>query len=170
MADELAKIPGVDAVVFGHTHNQVAEIRIGGVLLTQPKNWAISLARVDIRTGIETGRRLSIAVEKSRVMPVTNATEADPEITRLAMPYHQFTERYLNSIVGEAKSGIDARESRIEDTAMIDAIHAVQLHYAKADVSFASSFNPRAAIPRGRHRSTDCCAVSLRQRTLRNRR
>ena len=80
---------------------------------------------------------------------MTNATEADPEITQLAMPYHQITERYLNSIVAEAKSGIDASESRIKDTAMIDAIHAVQLHYAKADVSFASSFNPRAAIPRG---------------------
>jgi 2',3'-cyclic-nucleotide 2'-phosphodiesterase/3'-nucleotidase len=44
---------------------------------------------------------------------------------------------------------MSAATSRVEDTAMIDAVHRVQLHYAKADVSFASSFNPRAAISKG---------------------
>ena len=149
MADELAKVPGVHAVIFGHTHNQVSEMHIGGALLTQPKNWAMSLARVDLEMESKPEGGYTLLAKKSRVIPVTNATEADPEITRLAMPYHEITERYLNSVVAEAKSGIDASESRIKDTAMIDAVHAVQLHYAKADVSFASSFNPRAAIPRG---------------------
>jgi hypothetical protein len=41
--------PGVDAIVFRHTHNQVGEMRIGEVLLTQPKNWAISLSRMDVK-------------------------------------------------------------------------------------------------------------------------
>jgi 2',3'-cyclic-nucleotide 2'-phosphodiesterase/3'-nucleotidase len=149
MADELAKVPGVDAVVFGHTHNQVAEMQIGGVLLTQPKNWAISLARVDLQVESKPEGGYKVTAKKSRLIPVTSATEADPEITRLAGPYHRITERYLNSVVSQAKSDMDASESRIKDTAMIDAIHTVQMHYAKADVSFASSFNPRAAILRG---------------------
>ena len=49
MAQELAKIKGVDAIIFGHTHNQVEEHRIGDVLLTQPKNWGLSLARLELK-------------------------------------------------------------------------------------------------------------------------
>jgi hypothetical protein len=32
----------------------------------------------------------------------------------------------------------------------VDAIHEVQLHYARADVSFSSLFDPRVRVPRGR--------------------
>ena len=148
-ADQIAKLDGVDAMVFGHTHNQVAEIRIGDVLLTQPKNWAMSLARMDIQLESKDGGGYKLISKHSRIIPVTNATEADPELTRLTAPYHELTERYLDTVVAEAKSSIDASESRVKDTAMIDAIQAVQMHYANADVSFASSFNPRAAIPKG---------------------
>jgi 2',3'-cyclic-nucleotide 2'-phosphodiesterase/3'-nucleotidase len=149
MADGLAKVPGVDAIVFGHTHNQVEELRIGGVLLTQPKNWGISLARMDIQLESKPEGGYRITSNASKILPVTTSTEPDPEVMRLATPYHDLTERYLNTVVTQAKADIDAKESRIEDTAMIDAIHAVQMHYAKADVSFASSFNPRAAIRKG---------------------
>ena len=37
----------------------------------------------------------------------------------------------------------------MEDSALIDAIQQVQLYYAKADVSFASSFNARVSVPQG---------------------
>lgn len=149
MTEELAKVPGVDAIVFGHTHNQVEEMRIGDVLLTQPKNWAISLARMDIDLESRPEGGYRITSKRSKIIPVTKSTEPDPEAIRLATPYHNVTERYLNTVVAQAKSDINASESRIRDTAMIDAIHQVQMHYAKADVSFASSFNPRAAIAKG---------------------
>ena len=37
----------------------------------------------------------------------------------------------------------------MEDTAIIDAIERVQLFYSKADVSFASLFNPSVKVPKG---------------------
>jgi 2',3'-cyclic-nucleotide 2'-phosphodiesterase/3'-nucleotidase len=40
-------VPDVDAIVFGHSHSQLAGAMVGNVLLVQPKNWAISLARLD---------------------------------------------------------------------------------------------------------------------------
>ena len=70
MATNLANIQGVDAIVFGHTHNQVEEYRIGDVLLTQPKNWGISLARLRIETRIQTGGRLSRLSKSSKILPV----------------------------------------------------------------------------------------------------
>ena len=44
---------------------------------------------------------------------------------------------------------LSGARGRFEDTALVDAIHEVQLHYAKADVSFASLFQPRVEFPRG---------------------
>jgi 2',3'-cyclic-nucleotide 2'-phosphodiesterase / 3'-nucleotidase len=155
VAQELATIKGVDAIVFGHTHNQVEEYRIGDVLLTQPKNWGISLARVELKVESKPQGGYAVTSRSSRIIPVTNDTEADPEILRMTAPYHELTERYLNTEVAQARQPIDASASRIEDSAIIDAVNKAQLAYAKADVSFASSFNPRAAIPKG--------AVTVRQ-------
>ena len=146
---ELAGIPGVDAIVFGHSHNQVESMHIGDVLLTQPKNWAISLARLDLKLESKPEGGYRVVSKTARLIPVTDKVEADADIMKLAEPYHELTERYLNTVVARAERDITATTSRVEDTAMIDAIHRVQLHYAKADVSFASSFNPRAAIAKG---------------------
>src|SRR5580658_10246364 len=41
------EVPGIDAIVFGHTHQQLASLQIGNVLLMQPKNWGMSLGRMD---------------------------------------------------------------------------------------------------------------------------
>src|SRR5271169_6589731 len=48
MVREIATdVPGIDAIVFGHTHQQLASLQIRDVLLMQPKNWGISLGRMD---------------------------------------------------------------------------------------------------------------------------
>jgi 2',3'-cyclic-nucleotide 2'-phosphodiesterase/3'-nucleotidase len=57
--------------------------------------------------------------------------------------------------VAESSVALDARLSRVEDTALIDAVQQVERYYAKADVSFASSFNLRVTVPKG--------AVTVRQ-------
>ncbi|MBC8164459.1 MAG: 5'-nucleotidase C-terminal domain-containing protein, partial [Bryobacteraceae bacterium] len=144
------QVPGIDAVIFGHTHAQVNELRANGVLLTQPKNWGMSLARLDFFLESSAGGQgWRVKSKSSRVIPVTPQVAADAAVLNLARPYHEVTERYLDSPVAQATSTIDASVSRIEDTPIIDAIQAVQLHYAQADVSFTSSFNPRARIPQG---------------------
>ena len=145
----LAGIPGVDAIVFGHTHNQVPEMRIGDVLLTQPKNWGISLSRMDVKLQSKPEGGYRVVSKSSRLIPAGMNVTADSEILNMAAPYHQVTEKYLNTVVTQADQAFDASTSRIEDTTIIDAIHRVQLHFAKADVSFASSFNLRAAVSKG---------------------
>ena len=51
--------------------------------------------------------------------------------------------------MAEARVALSGARGRFEDTALVDAIHEVQLHYAAAQVSFASLFQTRVAIPRG---------------------
>src|SRR5699024_3610834 len=90
-----------------------------------------------------------VLTKTAKIIPVTDDVQPDAEITQLATPYHELTERYLNTVVANATQDLSAITSRVEDTAVIDAIHLVQVHYSKADVSFASSFNPRAAVSKG---------------------
>jgi 2',3'-cyclic-nucleotide 2'-phosphodiesterase/3'-nucleotidase len=142
-------IPGIDAIVYGHTHQQLPEHRIGDVLLMQPKNWGISLGRVLFKLESRKEGGYRVVSKSSALIPVTKETQPDPEILRIAKPYHELTEAYLNSNVTKADNDMSAAKSRIEDTAIIDAVQTVQLHYAKADVSFSASFNPRAAIAKG---------------------
>jgi 2',3'-cyclic-nucleotide 2'-phosphodiesterase/3'-nucleotidase len=143
------EVPGIDAIVFGHTHQRLASLQIGGVLLMQPKNWGISLGRMDFVLEPRESGRWKIVSKSSRLIPVTRDTEADPKIVAIARPYHELAERYLNTPVAEAPVALDSRLARVEDSALIDAIQQVQLFYTKADVSFASSFNARVSVPKG---------------------
>src|SRR5690606_25915096 len=49
-AAELARqVPEIDVIFLGHTHRELADTAINGVLLTQAKNWATSLAVTKLR-------------------------------------------------------------------------------------------------------------------------
>lgn len=144
-----AGVPGLDAIVFGHTHQEVAGARVGGVLLMQPKNWGISLGRIDFALERAPGGRWMLVSKQSRLIPVTRETAADNRIMEIARPYHEMAERYLDAPVAESPADVDSRLGRVEDIALLDAVHIVQLYYAKADVSFASLFNPRVRVPKG---------------------
>jgi 2',3'-cyclic-nucleotide 2'-phosphodiesterase/3'-nucleotidase len=144
-----AEIPGIDAIVFGHSHQQFASLQIGDVLLMQPKNWGISLGRMDFVLQPKETSGWKIVSKSSRLIPVTRTTPAGARILEIGSPYHELAERYLNTPIAEAPAALDSRLARVEDSALIDAIQQVQLYYSKADVSFASSFNSRVSVPKG---------------------
>jgi len=143
------EVKGIDAIIFGHTHQQLAELNLGGVLLMQPKNWGMSLGRMDLVLDHDVSGAWRIISKTSRLVPVTGATPSDAKVLEIGRPYHELAERYLNTQIADAPVSLDARLARVEDTALLDAVQQVQLFYSKADVSFASAFNTRAAIPKG---------------------
>jgi 2',3'-cyclic-nucleotide 2'-phosphodiesterase/3'-nucleotidase len=140
--------PGLDAIIFGHTHRELEGAKIGNVLLVQPKNWAISLARIDFTLEGKPGA-WKLASKRSRLIPVTDQTPADPAIVELVKPYHDLTERYLNTRIAESPVEMTGSVARVQDTALLDAVQQVQLYYTQADVSLTALFNPRVRIPKG---------------------
>jgi 2',3'-cyclic-nucleotide 2'-phosphodiesterase/3'-nucleotidase len=148
---ELAtQVPEVDAIVFGHSHRELEGRSIGKVLVVQPKNWGISLARLDFTLEPKAGGGWTLAGKKSRLIPVTAETAAAPDILEIAKPYHELAERHLDEPVATSPRELDSALGRVEDTPVIDAIQQVELYYSKADVSFASLFNPSVHVPKGR--------------------
>jgi 2',3'-cyclic-nucleotide 2'-phosphodiesterase/3'-nucleotidase len=143
------KVKGIDAIVYGHTHQQLEEARLGDdVLLHQPKNWGISLGRVDFEMEKVDGR-WRVRSKKAHLIPVTDQVEADARILALARPYHELTEQFLNTPVAESPLDLDGSMGRVADTPLVDAIQQVQLYYSKADVSLTAMFNPRVRFPKG---------------------
>jgi len=154
VAYQIAQIPGIDAVIFGHTHLELGEYRIGPVLLMQPRNWGMSLGEMDF-TLDRGGQGWKIASKTSRVIPVTDKTPADENILALARPYHEAAERYLDAPVAQSPVAMSAALARVEDTPVIDAIQVVEQAEAQAQVSFASAFDVGVKLPQG--------AVTVRQ-------
>lgn len=139
------QIPGIDAIVFGHSHKELAAQSIGKVLVIQPKNAGASLARMDF---VFQGRELR--AKSGRLMPVTASTPAAADVMALARPYEEAAQRYLDTPVATASRDL-------EGDAITDLINRVQLEQSKADVSLATLFDSAARIAKG--------AVTLRQIT-----
>lgn len=146
---DLAKgLPEVDLILYGHSHQTQPGARVGNVLLVQARNWGQSLAVVDLKVAKKDGR-WQVIEKGSQLRPVTDAIAADPEILRIAAPYHEAAEKYLTTPIAESPVELSGARARLEDTALIDAIHEVQLHAAKAQVSFASLFHPGVRVRKG---------------------
>jgi 2',3'-cyclic-nucleotide 2'-phosphodiesterase/3'-nucleotidase len=148
---ELAeRFPQLSAIVYGHSHQREPGRRIGGVLVVQPKNCAADVARVDVVLERDAAgaawRRTSVT---SRLLPVMPETKPDPRVVELVRPYHEAAERDLDAVVAQADTPLSGARGRFEDSALVDAIHAVQLHYANAQVSFTALFQTSVSVPSG---------------------
>ena len=147
---ELAtSVPELDAIMFGHTHNQVEGTLIGNVLVAQPKNFGVSIARLDFTMERKPSGGWSVAEKKSRLIAATAETAAAQDILDTGKPYQELAERYLNTPVASSARAQSAALARVEDSVVVDAIHEAQLAATHADVSFASSFNPGVRFPQG---------------------
>ena len=163
---QAAEVAGVNAVIFGHTHGEVAEVFNGDTLLSQPKNYAGSLARLEFEFKKGAEGKWEMTSRRARLLKSTAETPAKQEILDLAKPYHEATEQYLSAPVAEAPVELSGASGRFEDSALVDAIHEVQLHYTKADVSLSALFNPRLVVHKGPVTVREAAALYVYDNTL----
>jgi 2',3'-cyclic-nucleotide 2'-phosphodiesterase/3'-nucleotidase len=125
--------PGLTAVIFGHTHRSEPGRRVNGVLLVQPRNWAMELARVDIALERDAAGRFRVVGRRAG-----RAGDGQTRRThrRLAPPTRKRPSARLTP--GGRVEGRAERCAPFRDSALVDLIHEAQLHYAGAQVSFAS--------------------------------
>jgi 2',3'-cyclic-nucleotide 2'-phosphodiesterase (5'-nucleotidase family) len=163
------QVPGVDVILMGHTHRVVPSLYVNsdpvtisgsrdpstnrmsypGVLLTQADYWGKHVARVDLYLDKTSDGHWRLRAKSAHTIPVTDRTEADPEILKLAESYDRETENWLGRVIGESAEELHAAVARFRDTAILDLVQRVQLEAGKADVSMVASFNALARIPRG---------------------
>ncbi|MGW1062836.1 bifunctional metallophosphatase/5'-nucleotidase [Micromonospora rubida] len=175
------QVPGIDAILFGHAHNEVVEkfvtnTRTGvQVLLSEPSKWGQRLTRMDFTLTRERGR-WKVAT-KHATMLNTNTVVEDPAVLAAVRGQHSKTIAYVNTVVAQSTVELSAAESRYQDTPILDFINHVQTEvvtdalagtaYAGLPVlSIAAPFSRTAVFPAGDVRIRDVAGLYVFDNTL----
>ena len=164
---ELAnEVPGIDVIFYGHTHREMPELVVHGVLMSQAKNWGQSLARADVAMSRDDAGHWSVVSKHSKTVPVTPEVAADPETMKLAEPYQEATQKYLDTPIANSEKALTGQYARYEDDPLVDLIHKVQLEAGHADVSMATMFFTGVQIPAGPVTVRQAAALYVYENTL----
>ncbi|MEU7754128.1 5'-nucleotidase C-terminal domain-containing protein [Micromonospora sp. NPDC049171] len=175
------QVPGIDAILFGHAHNEVVERfvtneRTGAqVLLSEPSKWGQRLTRMDFTLTRERGRWA--ITTKAATMLNTNTVVEDPKVLAAVRTQHQKTVAYVNQVVAQSTVELSAAESRYKDTPILDFINHVQTEvvgaalagtaYADLPVlSIAAPFSRTAVFPAGDVKIRDVAGLYVYDNTL----
>jgi 2',3'-cyclic-nucleotide 2'-phosphodiesterase/3'-nucleotidase len=159
------QVPGIDVILMGHTHRDVADLLVNGALLTQADYWGRHVARADIYLDKDSAGRWQVAAKQARSIS-TEGVADDAEILKIGEPYDRETQAWLGRAVGESAAALTAEDARLRDNALLDLIQRVQLEAGKADVSMAASFNPQARVRQGAVTVRDIAALYIYENTL----
>ena len=176
------QVAGVDAVLVGHAHVEIAEELVASkvtpgkkVLLTEPLKWGMRLSVMDLDLEFSRGR-WTLTDAHAHVLNA-NAVPEDPEVAELVREDHAVVRTYVNSVIGTCTIAMSAATARFEDTAAIDFINHVQGDAVKAALagtpdeslpvlSIAAPFNRDAAIPAGNVTVRDVAGLYIYDNTL----
>ncbi len=175
------QVPGIDAILFGHAHNEVPEKFVTNlttgerVLTSEPSKWGQRLTRMDFTLTREKGRWRVTA--KSATTLNTNTVVEDPAVLAAVRGQHTKTVEYVNRVVAQSSVELSAAESRYKDTPILDFINHVQTEvvaealaggeYAGLPVlSIAAPFSRTAVFPQGDVRIRDVAGLYVYDNTL----
>ncbi|WP_214411759.1 bifunctional metallophosphatase/5'-nucleotidase [Sphaerisporangium fuscum] len=175
------QVPGIDAVLFGHAHNDVPQRFVTNkatgrqVLLTEPSKWGQRLSVVDFTLAKRQGRWT--VTDKSSTTVNTNTVPEDPKIVALMREQHDKTVGYVNRVIAQSKEELSAAESPYKDTPILDYIQKVQTDLVGKAVagtadaslpvlSIAAPFSRTAVFPSGPVSVRDMAGLYVYDNTL----
>ncbi|MFC4536850.1 bifunctional metallophosphatase/5'-nucleotidase [Sphaerisporangium dianthi] len=175
------QVPGIDAVLFGHAHNDVPQRfvtnKVTGqqVLLTEPGKWGQRLSVVDFTLAKRQGGWT--VTGKSSATVNTNTVAEDPKIVALMKGRHDKTVGYVNQVIAQSKEQLSATESPYKDTPILDYIQKVQTDLVSKAIagtadaslpvlSIAAPFSRTAVFPAGPVSVRDMAGLYVYDNTL----
>ncbi|RMB60210.1 bifunctional metallophosphatase/5'-nucleotidase [Tessaracoccus antarcticus] len=181
------QVPGIDYILFGHTHRDDPETIITNVagekvLLTQPYYWARSITRTTVKLVQDTDGQGWMVDWSEGNAPHAVATygyeisSEDQSLKDLLADKHQAAIDYVNRPVADSVAELKAETSRYEDTPIIDFINRVQTETVAAAlgkdlgdatlVSIAAPFSRTAVFPKGKVSIRDIAGLYIYENTL----
>jgi 2',3'-cyclic-nucleotide 2'-phosphodiesterase (5'-nucleotidase family) len=159
------EVPGLDVIVYGHSHREMADTVIGGVLLMQPRNWATSAAVAELRLEPRAGR-WHITSKRGRLIRASGHVE-HPAILAATEAAHRAALAYAAETLGTTAVAWRADSARVKDTPIVDLILEVQRRRAGADLASTAAFNLRASLDTGAITVAEVAALYPYDNTLR---
>ncbi|WP_086810467.1 bifunctional metallophosphatase/5'-nucleotidase, partial [Streptomyces reticuliscabiei] len=175
------QVPGIDAILVGHAHTEIAELKVTNtatgktVVLSEPLAYAERLSLFDVELVFEKGKW---AVESVLATVRDSKSVADdPKITKLLKDEHDVVVAYVNQVVGTATATLTTVEARYKDAPIIDLITKVQEDVVKAAlvgtsyaslpvIAQASPFSRTSEIPAGEVTIRDLSSLYVYDNTL----
>jgi 2',3'-cyclic-nucleotide 2'-phosphodiesterase (5'-nucleotidase family) len=148
VAAEVARaVPGIDLIVYGHSHKQMADTVIAGTLMMQPKNWAQSVAVAALHLE-QTGNAWRVASKSSSL--IQSAGHAESNAIQLSVKAaHEAALGYVAMTVGTSNVRWSADSGRVVDTPLADLILEVERRTAHSDLASTAVFDVGAKIDSG---------------------
>ena len=141
------EIPGIDLVVYGHSHKEQPDLHIGKTLLVQPRNWATSVGVAHLSLTRDGG---AWRVASSRGETIQSRGHAEQAaVLAVSQSPHKATVAYANAVIGTTPVAWRGDSARLIDTPLIDLITEVERKAAKADLASSAAFTLDASLAAG---------------------
>jgi 2',3'-cyclic-nucleotide 2'-phosphodiesterase (5'-nucleotidase family) len=148
VAARLAReVPGIDLIVYGHSHNEAPETIIGSTLLMQPKNWATSVAIAHVTVERQNGRWRVVSKKSSIVQSVHH--KENVEVLGATEEGHRAAQAYARAPIGSTPVAWRADSARVIDSPVTDFILEVERSATGAQLASTAMFSLDANIAAG---------------------
>jgi 2',3'-cyclic-nucleotide 2'-phosphodiesterase/3'-nucleotidase len=141
------EVPGIDLLVYGHSHKEMADTVIGGTLLMQPRNWAGSVAIAHLGIARRDGH-WRVVSKRSTVVATAHHKES-PLVLAVTQEGHRATVQYANAAIGTTPVAWRADSARVAATPLIDFILDVERRASGAQLASTAAFSLDASLPAG---------------------
>jgi 2',3'-cyclic-nucleotide 2'-phosphodiesterase (5'-nucleotidase family) len=141
------EVPGVDLLVYGHSHKEMPDTVIGTTLLMQPRNWATSVAIAHLGIARRNGR-WRVVSKRSSVVAAAHHRE-NPSVVAVTQEGHRETIKYVTTAIGTTPVAWRADSARVAPTPLIDFILEVERKASGAQLASTAAFSLDASLPAG---------------------
>ena len=141
------EVPGIDLIVFGHTHRELADTTIGTTMLQQPRNWAgsLSLARLTLA---RSGGAYRVVKKQGSVIRARGHQE-QAAMLATTLDAHNRAVALTTTPIGNTATSWSADSARVQDTPILDFLLEVMRRTSGADVAASAAFSLNAQFGPG---------------------
>jgi 2',3'-cyclic-nucleotide 2'-phosphodiesterase/3'-nucleotidase len=141
------EVPGIDLLLYGHSHREMREKIIGTTLLIQPKNWATSVSVAHLHLEHTPGG-WQVTERSADLIPVAGHAEK-AEILALSETAHKLTLAHFNTPIGTTPVAWRGDSSRVKDTPILDFVLETERKVSGADLASSAAFATDAVLGPG---------------------
>ncbi|MBI3369235.1 MAG: bifunctional 2',3'-cyclic-nucleotide 2'-phosphodiesterase/3'-nucleotidase, partial [Burkholderiales bacterium] len=145
----LAEVPGIDAILFGHSHGEfpgrffatypkvdIAKGTINGVPATMPGRWGDHLGVIDLLLDNGSGG-WKVKDARAELRPIYDRAnrkalvQADPQVAELIATEHGGTLAFVRGAVAQTTAPIVSYFAQVADDPSVQVVSQAQIAYAK---------------------------------------
>ncbi|HDR3342561.1 TPA: bifunctional 2',3'-cyclic-nucleotide 2'-phosphodiesterase/3'-nucleotidase [Bacillus cereus] len=133
------EVPGVDAVLMGHSHTEVKDV-FNGVPVVMPGVFGSNLGIIDMQLKKVNGKwEVQKDQSKPQLRPIANSkgtplVESDQKLVNEIKDEHQATIDYVNTPVGKTKAPINSYFSLVQDDPSVQIVTNAQKWYVEQEL------------------------------------